>query len=82
LSCLSSHTLLTFDNKEAAVPVHVVDHPLIKHKLAFLREHNVTTKDFRDLACELANLLTYEATQHLETEGETIQFSISYRLPK
>jgi uracil phosphoribosyltransferase len=59
--------------KEAAVPVHVVDHPLIKHKLAFLREHNITTKDFRDLACELANLLTYEATQHLETESETIQ---------
>ena len=59
--------------KEAAVPVHVVDHPLIKHKLAFMREHNVTTKDFRDLASELANLLTYEATKDLETRTETIQ---------
>ena len=55
------------------MPVHVVDHPLIKHKLAFMREHNITTKDFRDLACELANLLTYEATKHLETRKETIQ---------
>jgi uracil phosphoribosyltransferase len=55
------------------VPVHVVDHPLIKHKLALVREHDITTKDFRDLASELANLLTYEATQHLETETVTIQ---------
>jgi len=47
------------------VPVHVVDHPLVKHKLALVREHDITTKDFRDLASELANLLTYEATQHL-----------------
>ena len=55
------------------MPVHVVDHPLIKHKLAFMREKDVTTKDFRNLASELANLLTYEATQHLETETVTIQ---------
>jgi uracil phosphoribosyltransferase len=38
-----------------------------------MREHNVTTKDFRDLASELANLLTYEATKDLETRTETIQ---------
>jgi uracil phosphoribosyltransferase len=37
-----------------------------------MREHNITTKDFRDLASELANLLTYEATKHLETETVTI----------
>ena len=55
------------------MPVHVVDHPLVKHKLAFMRENDITTKDFRDLASELANLLTYEATKHLETETVTIQ---------
>jgi uracil phosphoribosyltransferase len=38
-----------------------------------MREHDVTTKDFRDLASELANLLTYEATKQLETETVTIQ---------
>ncbi|MGD9172607.1 MAG: uracil phosphoribosyltransferase [Desulfobacterales bacterium] len=54
------------------MPVHVVDHPLVKHKLAFMRENDITTKDFRDLASELANLLTYEATKHLETETVTI----------
>ncbi len=53
--------------------VNVVDHPLIKHKLALMREDNVTTKDFRDLAAELAMLLTYEATKNLETETKTIQ---------
>ena len=53
--------------------VNVVDHPLIKHKLALMREDNVTTKDFRDLAAELAMLLTYEATKDLETEIKTIQ---------
>ena len=55
------------------MPVHVVDHPLVKHKLALVRENDITTKDFRDLASELANLLTYEATKHLETEKVTIQ---------
>ena len=52
--------------------INVVDHPLIKHKLALMREDNVTTKDFRDLAAELAMLLTYEATKDLETETKTI----------
>jgi uracil phosphoribosyltransferase len=55
------------------VSVHVVEHPLIKHKLGLMRENNVTTKDFRDLASELGNLLTYEATKDLETEKEIIQ---------
>ena len=53
--------------------VNVVQHPLIKHKLGLMREHRITTKDFRDLASELANLLTYEATKDLETETEVIQ---------
>lgn len=55
------------------MPVQVVNHPLIKHKLGLMREHRITTKDFRDLASELANLLTYEATKDLETEKEIIQ---------
>ena len=53
--------------------VHVVEHPLIKHKLGLMRENNVATKDFRDLASELANLLTYEATKDLETQKKIIQ---------
>jgi uracil phosphoribosyltransferase len=55
------------------VPVHVVNHPLIKHKLALARERHISTKEFRELASEIATLLTYEATKDLETEKETIQ---------
>lgn len=54
------------------MPVHVVEHPLIRHKLGLMRHADVSTKDFRDLASELANLLTYEATKDLETERKTI----------
>lgn len=54
------------------MPVTVVDHPLIKHKLGLMRERDVSVKDFRDLASELASLLTYEATKDLETEIRTI----------
>jgi uracil phosphoribosyltransferase len=53
--------------------VQLVQHPLVKHKLGLMREDNVSTKDFRDLASELARLLTYEATKDLETEPRTIQ---------
>jgi uracil phosphoribosyltransferase len=55
------------------VPVQVVSHPLIKHKLGIMRENNISTKDFRDLASELACFLTYEATKDLETEDRTIE---------
>ena len=53
--------------------VHLVKHPLVKHKLGLMREDNVSTKDFRDLASEIARLLTYEATKDLETEAKTIR---------
>lgn len=55
------------------MPVTVVQHPLIKHKLGLMRQHDISTKDFRDLASEVASLLTYEATKDLETEPRTIQ---------
>lgn len=53
--------------------VHEVTHPLVRHKLGLMRKKNISTKDFRELASEVARLLTYEATQDLETEQETIQ---------
>ena len=55
------------------MPVHVVNHPLVKHKLGIMRKHDLSTKNFRALASELARLLTYEATKDLETEKITIQ---------
>ncbi|MCW8801692.1 MAG: uracil phosphoribosyltransferase [Desulfobacter sp.] len=53
--------------------VYVEDHPLIKHKLGLMRQKDISTKDFRDLASEVARLLTYEATQDLETEKKVIE---------
>jgi len=52
--------------------VFEANHPLVKHKLGLIRRHDISTKDFRELASEIARLLTYEATKDLETEAETI----------
>lgn len=49
-----------------------VTHPLVKHKLGLMRRENISTKNFRELASEVARLLTYEATNDLPTEKETI----------
>jgi len=59
--------------KEVVLPVTIVDHPLIRHKLGLMRLYDISTKDFRDLASEVASLLTYEATKDLPTEPRTIQ---------
>ncbi|NTV50257.1 MAG: uracil phosphoribosyltransferase [Geobacteraceae bacterium] len=52
--------------------VYEVKHPLIQHKLGLMRKTELSTKQFRELASELARLLTYEATKDLETETITI----------
>ncbi|EOZ3880040.1 uracil phosphoribosyltransferase, partial [Proteus mirabilis] len=49
-----------------------VKHPLIQHKLGLMRDHDISTKRFRELASEVSSLLTYEATADLETETVTI----------
>ena len=53
--------------------VFEANHPLVKHKLGLMRQADISTKDFRSLASEIARLLTYEATKDLETEKETIE---------
>lgn len=52
--------------------VYEVKHPLIQHKLGLMRKADLSTKEFRELASEVARLLTYEATKDLETEIITI----------
>ena len=54
--------------------VHVLDHPLIQHKLAILRSKDTSVKEFRELVGEIAGLMCYEATRNLplqEVEVET-----------
>ena len=48
--------------------VHVLDHPLIQHKLAILRSKNTSVKEFRELVGEIAGLMCYEATRSLATK--------------
>ena len=45
--------------------VHVLDHPLIQHKLAILRNKDTSVKEFRELVGEIAGLMCYEATRNL-----------------
>ena len=47
--------------------IHVLDHPLIQHKLAILRDKNTGVKEFRELIGEIAGLMCYEATRNLPT---------------
>ena len=54
--------------------VHVIDHPLVQHKLTLMRNKNCGTKDFRQLLEEVAMLMAYEVTRSLplkEIEIET-----------
>lgn len=53
--------------------VIVLDHPLIKHKLTFIRDINTGSKEFRELVSELAMLMAYEVTRDLELEEVEIE---------
>jgi uracil phosphoribosyltransferase len=55
------------------MPVQVVEHPLIKHKLGILRNNATSTTNFRAVSNEIARLLTYEALKDLETEKVTVE---------
>lgn len=51
----------------------LMDHPLIQHKMTYLRDIRTGTKEFRELACEIAMLMAYEATQDFPTEAYSVK---------
>ena len=53
--------------------VHVMDHPLITHKLSIMRNKKTGSKDFRELLDEIAMLMGYEITRDLPLENVTIE---------
>lgn len=53
--------------------VIVMDHPLIKHKLTFIRDKNTGPKEFRELVKEVAMLMAYEVTRDLPLEDIEIE---------
>ncbi|MGE5397503.1 MAG: uracil phosphoribosyltransferase [Chitinophagales bacterium] len=57
------------DNKK----VHIMEHPLIKHKISFLRDKNTGTKIFNELVSEIATLICFEATRNLPLETIEIE---------
>ena len=52
--------------------LHVIDHPLIAHKLSIMRNKKTGSKDFRELLNEIAMLMGYEITRDLPLEAITI----------
>jgi len=54
------------------MPLNAIKHPLIAHKISLLRQDGISTKQFRELANEVASLLTYEATRNLPLENREI----------
>ncbi len=52
--------------------LHIATHPLIQHKIGLLRAHDISTKDFRELASEISMLLTYEATKDFALQDKEV----------
>lgn len=56
--------------------VYVMDHPLIQHKIGFIRREEVGSKDFRAIVSEIAMLMCFEATRDLKLEEVEIKTPI------
>jgi uracil phosphoribosyltransferase len=59
------------------MPVTVVDHPLIQHKLSILRDRETTVRDFRELCTEITMLMAFEAMRDLPLEDAVVQTPVA-----
>jgi len=57
--------------------LHVLDHPLLQHKLSILRNKDTGVKEFREAVNEIAMLMCYEATRDLPTEEVQIETPVA-----
>ena len=57
--------------------VHIMDHPLIHHKLAVLRNKETPVKEFRELVNEISGLMCYEATRNLPTMDVEVETPVA-----
>lgn len=57
--------------------VYVLDHPLIQHKVTYIRDKNTGTKEFRELVDEVAALMAYEITRDMPLQEVTVQTPVS-----
>ena len=57
--------------------VHILDHPLLQHKLTILRDEKTGVKEFREIVSEIAALECYEATRDLPLEDVQVKTPIA-----
>lgn len=62
--------------------VHVIDHPMVQHKLSIMREKETGSKDFRELLKEISLLMGYELTRDLPLDEVEIETPICKTLTK
>lgn len=61
------------DHGETGGRTVIIEHPLVLHKLGLMRNKDTSSKDFRDLVQEVAGLMVYETTRHLQLEETVIE---------
>ena len=59
------------------MPLTLVDHPLVQHKLSVLRDHRTTVRDFRALCTEISALMAYEAMRGLPLEDVVVETPVA-----
>lgn len=62
--------------------LHIIDHPLIQHKLTIMRDKETSTKDFKQLLGEIALLMGYEVTRDLPLTDKEIDTPICHMTAK
>ena len=62
--------------------VHILDHPLLQHKLTILRDENTSVTEFRQIVSEIATLMCYEATRDLPLEDVEVQTPVAKAVVK
>ena len=60
-------------NHDFGERVHIMDHPLVAHKLTIMRDKNTSTKDFRELVSEVGSFIAYEATRDLPLTTKMVE---------
>ena len=56
--------------------VQIMDHPLIQHKINYIRREDIGSKEFREIVSEIASLMCYEASRDLKLQNVKIKTPI------
>ena len=61
--------------------LHLIDHPLVQHKLSIMRDKNTSTNKFRELLKEISMFMGYEVTRDFPLTYEEIENILEFKLP-